>query len=388
MGNGLAAFAAGFGGGYLNAKRQGTLDEERQQDRAMKKQEYDDSQQVVKEGRDLKISLANATRPAIVNENAATLDLGNGPKVYEDASAAGSDMRQARSMGLADVQAPQQAITANGKQYADRASANAAAATYDAPAARSARLSDAYNANSAPDKAMAMEDRQAKLNNERREFAKKAAREGYQKTADAALTGSAQAVFDSNNAQGVELFKALPTVAVRMIKMGDGRELKTYDYTGTLVSPDGTERTGTVNSHELNYNLLGYKDQMEQGRKDVDSGNKTTFQSGLLDAKSAAVDAKLAVAQMTAARRAGADGTSREERLRFTSLMSDAGRQEPVASVALPARRLPCQPALRVQKRRPWAGRCRATQSLARDRNLPGPSPRQTAVRPAQDACR
>lgn len=154
MSRGLLAFAAGVGGGYLDQKRQNELDDERKADRANRQQEFDARMDEVKQAKALRVGLADAARPATVNENAMTLDVSGKPAVYEDAGVANSDYRQARTMGLADVQAPKQTASVNGKAYSTTGEADAAAVAYNQPDARTTRLADAYMAGGQPMQAM------------------------------------------------------------------------------------------------------------------------------------------------------------------------------------------------------------------------------------------
>lgn len=60
------------------------VDEERAAERAMRQQEFDARMDEVNQARKLRTSLADAMRPASVNDNASTLDIGAKPVVYED----------------------------------------------------------------------------------------------------------------------------------------------------------------------------------------------------------------------------------------------------------------------------------------------------------------
>ena len=154
MSKGLLAFAAGFGGGYLQQKRQDELDAERKEDRANRQQEFDARMDEVKQAKSLRLGLADATRPVAVNDNAAMLDVSGKPTVYEDAGVASSDYRQARTMGLADVQPPRQTAAVNGKAYGTTGEADAAAVAYNQPAAQQQRVSQAYGSAGKPMEAM------------------------------------------------------------------------------------------------------------------------------------------------------------------------------------------------------------------------------------------
>lgn len=199
MGNGLLAFAAGMGTGYMGAKQR-----ERDQQRQDKQDAWQTEQQDwQREERQQKMSLQrglkDATRSASVNENGATLSMADGTTTaYDDGDVAGSDFRQLRradeatgrqtlasapykgltpttspsadtsqapadtqpAMGLADLRtpmAPQRTATMNGKAFGSLAEAKAAGASYDAPGALNARQAAVYRANGQPDKAMQLE---------------------------------------------------------------------------------------------------------------------------------------------------------------------------------------------------------------------------------------
>ena len=53
MGNGLAAFTAGLGSGYMGATRQAKLDAQGDEDRSMRKQEFDAKMDEVKQTKNL-----------------------------------------------------------------------------------------------------------------------------------------------------------------------------------------------------------------------------------------------------------------------------------------------------------------------------------------------
>lgn len=277
MGSGLASFAAGFGGGYLNAKRQGMLDEERQADRAMRQQEFDARMGEVNDAKNLKLSLANAVRPGTANENGATLAMADGTKtVYDDGDVAGSDFRQLRradeatgnqtlastqqsidgarpapiglssalnkgapaalaeggtatpSMGLADVRmpmAPQKTATMNGKAFGSLADAQTAATAHNAPTARAERQAAAYDAAGQPEKAAQM-----------REMAQAVADKAFQRKLGAAMRfpgdtrhdGIAKLVTESEyGPMAGKTLKAVPSADGKMV---------TYN----TVNPDGT----------------------------------------------------------------------------------------------------------------------------------------------------
>jgi hypothetical protein len=330
MANPLLAFAAGFGGGYLNQTRQNKLDDERTADRDMRKQEFDVRMDEVNRTNKDRISLANAARPAVVNEGAATLDLGNGPKVYDDAGVAGSDMRQARTMGLADVQAPQQAIAVNGKQYADRATADAAVADYNKPEARTMRLSAAYSGAGRPDKALDVEANQAKVTREQADYAKKLKDEGVFNALRSFRAGDTGGLVKAFNSDGQYKLDGTPEITREDREVPGVGTVPTYNAKLRMVGPDGQMVEKSYNSHDLSMQMMPYEKALELQRKGTESDSKNTNREGLLTLK-----AKTAAAAAKAA--SGGGAPSREERMRYTSLFSEAGRRAGEAQKALTA---------------------------------------------------
>lgn len=196
MANGLLAFAAGMGTGYMGAKQR-ERDQQRQDKQDAWQTEQQDWQREEKQQQmSLQRGLKDATRSASVNENGATLSMADGTTTaYDDGDVAGSDFRQLRradeatgrqtlssapykgltpttspsadtsqapadtqpAMGLADLRmpmAPQRTATMNGKAFGSLAEAKAAGVAYDAPEAVSARQAAAYEAAGQPEKAM------------------------------------------------------------------------------------------------------------------------------------------------------------------------------------------------------------------------------------------
>lgn len=97
MGNGLLAFAAGLGSGYLSAnQRQQTLERQAKLD-AMAQESHDAQMTTLNQEQDQKRQLAAAGKLATV-DNGATLGLADGTNIaYSDPGVANSDFRQLRS---------------------------------------------------------------------------------------------------------------------------------------------------------------------------------------------------------------------------------------------------------------------------------------------------
>ena len=278
MGNKGLAFATGFGGGYLNAQRQKKLDDERTEDRDMRKQEFDARMGEVNEKKQTRMGLADAARPA----------------------------------------------------------ADSAATDYNTPEAVAKRQAGVLRQAGRPGDAMAIEQAQMKFSQEQASYAKKLQEEGVFAGARAFRSGDAAGMTAALNAggkykiEGLELTKEdreIPGVGMR----------PTYTAKFRKIAPDGTVTEETRNSHDMSMQLMPYEKQLELGRKGTDSDNKFTNQMGLLDikGKQVALQGELGAARIEAARAKGGGSVGREERLRYTSLFQDAGRRAGEAQKAL-----------------------------------------------------
>ena len=343
---GLLALATGFGNGYLDAKRQRQMDAERQTDRANRQQEFDAQMDEVKQAKKLRLSLADAATPATVNDNAAMLDVSGKPAVYEDPGVANSDYRQARTMGLADVQAPRQTAAVNGKAYGSTGEADAAAVAYNQPEAQQQRIGQAYAKAGQPMQAMQYQAAQQglragqtyqqnaefQLKKVQEERARQFQDEGAIDTAKMASTGNAQGVYDTFNAQGKVKLDAVPQVTQRDREIPGVGTVPTYDYEGSVTGPDGQSIPFKRNSHDMRMQTMPFEKQMEMMRKGGESESRANAALSLADSRSQNADTK---AEMNTLREkmldlkssAGSGQPSREERLRYTSLFTDAGRR-------------------------------------------------------------
>lgn len=318
----LLALAAGVGAGYMGAERQKDLDAERKEDRQLRKQQVDNQQDEFDQKKKLRISLADAARPVTVNDAGATLDVSGKPVAYDDAGVANSDFRQARSMGLADVQAPQPAITVNGNAYADKPSATAAAAATNSPDAVSLRQGQAYRAAGMPGEALGIEQKQAQISGAAAAQAKKLKEEGVFDAVRAFRAGDATGLAKALNVGGQYKLVGEPVLTKEDRDVPGIGSIPSYTAKLNIQGPDGKVSEKSYNSHELSMQMMPYEKALELQRKGTDSDNKATFQGQLIDAKTAALEAK------TAAAAGKVNGQpTREERLRYTSLFSDAGRR-------------------------------------------------------------
>jgi len=357
--NGWGHALAAAVNGYMSGTRMMEDSKQREEDRAqrqqeidMRKQEHDAKMAEIDDGRKLKLSLASAAKPAEVNQNAASLDMGDGPKVYEDPGVANSDYRQARGLAsmqpaapdAAPIAPPAQAISVQGKAYGGLADAQVAADAYNKPEATNARLAGAYMAAGKPAEALALGDRQTKAANdkakatrEQAEYAAKLKKENVFDGLKYFRAGNAKAMFDTLNASGeFKLLEQPELIPVEKEIPGIGK-VQSYDAVIKYAGPDGKVVEQKLNSHDLSLQMMPYEKAIELQRKGSDSENKGQYQNDMLGLRSQMVELQGKVVDAKAARAAsGGDGkTSREERLRYTQLFSDAGRRMGEAQKAL-----------------------------------------------------
>jgi hypothetical protein len=177
---GALAFAAGFGQGYFNQKDKEAERARRDEELQMRRDEHDVRMRDATRQEQDRVALIDAAKPVAVNDQAATLHLGDGQQhLYQDAGVANSDLRQATRLQEA-AQAPAAggaaapaddvaltaatpppsapkmapALTVGGQLQPDRATADAAAASQNSPEARDARIADALRTRGKPTEAM------------------------------------------------------------------------------------------------------------------------------------------------------------------------------------------------------------------------------------------
>ena len=177
MANGLAAFAAGLGSGYLTAQQRGRDQERQDRQDAQTSELHGLRMDEVNAAKNLRMGLADAVKPATLNESAPTLAMADGTKTaYDSADTAGADFRQLRRNDEATGQqtlaratladgvnlpgetvaaAPTPGIALNGKAFdGDITQARAAQTAYNTPQAQALRIGTAYSADGKPVGAM------------------------------------------------------------------------------------------------------------------------------------------------------------------------------------------------------------------------------------------
>jgi hypothetical protein len=227
--------------------------------------------------------------------------------------------------------------------YLDRGQADTAAASENTPEAQTSRIATAYRANGAPEKAMTLETAQVQrkradeqYTQEQKDRAAKLQQEGVFSAVRAFRAGDASGLAQAFNAGGDYKLDGDPVITKEDREVPGIGKIPTFNARVRIAGPDGKVVEKTYNSHDLSMNLMPYEKALEFQRKGTDSDNKANYQTAMLDAKVKQLELAGQVAEAKALKAASSGGTiGREERLRFTSLFSDAGRRMGEAQRAL-----------------------------------------------------
>lgn len=320
------AFAAGFGKGAMDQVEREERQKREDEDRAMRRESHDLQRQQAE------ITLGNARREqedrdAIARAAApVTTTLANDVQMDDD--------------GNRMPAAPQ--FEAGGKRYATQQEADTAAAAANTPQARAERIGLAYMERGQPDKAMQFQEQAQKFADE----------QWNRQVRDLVPRGhDALAEFMSKTEAGP--FKGLQ---VKAVPSPDGKS-RTY----SVVQPDGTMKPTqyTFPDTEKGAILAGwalskvdpetrYRNMVEQDKakfqmesKERELGlrertlNEVSIPTAQARAEAATARGEASLARAEAARGKNDSAPSREDRLRYSVLFTDAGRRMQDASKAL-----------------------------------------------------
>lgn len=326
MGNGAIAFLAGLGTGYMSqSQKEKELERQAKLD-AQATELHDAKMAELNQAKADRDAMRKAGAAGVVSDQDSSLTTDNtGPKDYRSMGAdapsvIGSDVRQFNRMqdsdpnmaqnGIAPVSTPtapspdgqaalQQPFTPivgksaamNGTFYDSKDAAMAAAKAYDTPQARSSRIISALSGID-PVKALdlahsqeqqkregilfdnSQSDRTLKLSDEATARAIRAREEGLKETAEAALSGNPQSVFDAFNKNGSMKLKAVPTAKQVTINVPGIGKVPTTQYSGVIVAPDGTETPFVKTAHDMNMARISYDKMLEVGIKGTEADSK------------------------------------------------------------------------------------------------------------------
>jgi hypothetical protein len=225
----------------------------------------------------------------------------------------------------------------------DQAAATKSLADYNAPEAVATRQAGVLRAAGAPDKAMTLENAVVSRKRadeayeaEKAERARKLKEEGVFNAVRAFRAGDATGLAQAFNAGGEYKIDGTPEITRDDREIPGFGKVPAYTAKIRIVGPDGKVQEKVYNSHDLSMQMMPYEKALEIQRKGTDSENKTNYQKEMLDTKIKQLELAGQVAEAKALRAAANGGTvGREERLRFTTLFSDAGRRMSEAQQSL-----------------------------------------------------
>lgn len=292
----LLALAAGLGAGYMNAGRQAKADKAAEEDRAMRKATFDAQQEELARQKAERLSLADAARPVAVEAGAGGQLR---PPTMDNRDVGLPENQGMPNGGLADA-----AYRVGTQSFVDQGSANDAAAAANKPEAVNQRMAQAYRASGSPEKAMTLENAtlqqqgarvgleasQLNLEEAKRQKFKRIKEEGIIDAARALAMGDAQGMVAAFNAGGQYKIVSQPEMVTeeREIPGIGKRPTQTAKFKAQM--PDGIVKDVTVNSHDLNMQLLPYAEQYKMDMLAKANDNKAEYQALMLDAKSKQIE--------------------------------------------------------------------------------------------------
>lgn len=322
------ASAVALAGGFVQGRKR-IADEE------VARKERDEDRTLQREERQLR--LADVRRQNA--QDAAVAEAGKPVSVQE---VAGTDMAP-REMGPSQTAPTLASFKVGDNNFLDRGQADTAAAAENTPEAQTSRIAKAYRSTGAPEKAMTLENAAVsrkradeQYTQEQKDRASKYQQEGVFKAVQAFRSGDASGLAKAFNAGGEYKLDGEPEITREDREVPGIGKIPTYNAKVRIVGPDGKVQEKSYNSHDLSMSVMPYEKALEFQRKGTDSDNKAQYQSAMIDAKVKQLELAGQIAEAKALKAAGSGGTiGREERLRFTSLFSDAGRRMGEAQRAL-----------------------------------------------------
>lgn len=339
--NGLLALAAGFGGGYMAGKQR--IQEKERQDKKDKQEQdlHDARMEEINRGRQERIALADAVAPRTAQEG-TVVDGGSTREFYADPSKVTPELQQDRQIE-ADMRAEQagqqapslaQARPGYGVNAGTRGQISTDKPDLASLNSRDSKMQRVVDATMATDPAKALTLESAAQRNNReeitftqqqRDYARKLDKEGVIEAVRRFRAGDAKGAVEVLNKGGDYKVVGQPEVTREDRELPGIGTIPTYTAKVKLQGPDGNVVEKTYNSHDVSMQLMPYEKNLELLRKGTDTENRGL----LLDAKAAALEAK------GAAQAANGGNINREERIRYTSLFTDAGRRLGEAQKAL-----------------------------------------------------
>jgi hypothetical protein len=195
-------------------------------------------------------------------------------------------------------------LSVNGKEYADRESADAAAKTFND--GRGQRITQALYGQGEPGKAMQMDAATMELQDKKRNYAQKMLDEGAEQVATASRKGDADAVRIAANASGEYKIDGEIQVTPEMRTVPGLGDIPTFSYTFNAVGKDGKPRQMSFNSHDLSMQTLNFKEILKVTADGRAADDKSAYNAALAEARMKQAEAS----ELRAGLYGGARGTA------------------------------------------------------------------------------
>jgi hypothetical protein len=273
--------AGGFAKGRNDAAKEESARQQREDDRAMRRQEFDARMGEVNQQKNLRMSLADAATPATVTEDLSHV-------VAPDEMGPSLTQYKVKGAGLDQT-------------YDNKSQADKAVQDYSAPDAVASRQAGAYRAAGAPEKALTLENaaftqkrEKLQLDNEQVKHAKMLREEGVFSAARALRAGDANEFASSFNSGGKARIIGVPVVTTEERDApGETGKIPTFTARFKLQKEDGTVTDETRNSHDLSMQLLPFEKALEFQGKSSKDAEDSKYKAGMLGAAQKTAEAAM-----------------------------------------------------------------------------------------------
>lgn len=340
-----AAFAIGLGQGYMTGARRKKDEEREAKDDQWRDEQRQYQRDALQRDRQERTAISDAVAPRAVVEGTA-VDTPGGLTLYKDPAqaqaAAGEAQIEAEMRGTPSLAQARPAYGVTGTSVGNQITLEKPdAAALNSPDARMGRVVDA-TMRTDPAKALTLQNAalagkrsQMDMDEVLRQRRKSIESEGLINTVKASRTGDVKAVTDAFNAQGDWKVDGELKVVPEKRKAPWGGEVETYTYTGTIKGPDGKTKPVRLNSLEAMTQLIPFQDmfkiEADLGKGKAKLENDITLEGVRTNNNMREIGARGGQDRATIDHRTrtGADKNpvSREERMRYTTLFTEAGRR-------------------------------------------------------------
>lgn len=375
-GRSALAFAAGFGKGYLSKRDKDKQEALEAEDRAIRMEDVEYKRGQRQQEKDLQIGLKDAARPATMEEGAGGVLL--------PASADNRDVGQPDGPTPGDMQP---GFRVQGQSFGDRQSAQAAQAKANTPDAVTLRQAQVYRNAGKPDEAAKLENTAMDMADKRwgRQIREATARghaglaELVTRSEAGPLAGMKVQPVPTPDGKMVEYHKVNPdgTTAPTGLKFPNNEEgvIRAAYQLDRSITPEARYKHMVAEDKQTAAQAAKEK-ELELRKRQLEEVSIPTAES-----RAALAETRAQLAQMREMRLAagggkggGADKVGKEERLRYTSLFSEAGRRMGEAQKVIGA--LQKDPVFMTQARKP--GSPQAEELAAAKQALAGYSEERT----------